>query len=111
MAPSFPQRLENWIKWAQQDGWHSNHCGSAEFKYRAPQCWEAPEPRAFIDTIDALRVERAWRQLSAEAKLLLKAQYLVPDHPRAVARKLGIHWAEIAPRTACALDMLEQLLT
>lgn len=87
-------RLHNWGRYCRAS-WHPQSCGSAEKFYRPPPVETADEdkrraPRHPVDSLDAQRVESAWRRLPMVLRLTLKWIYVYPVHPRIAERKAQI---------------------
>lgn len=71
------KRLANWVRWCRSNPARA-HCMSIEHRYKAPPCWEAPEPRFEVDILDAVLIEKAVIGLPAMYKAALKYGYVMP---------------------------------
>jgi hypothetical protein len=68
------ERMINWQR-AFRNHIHYRVTASLEGRYKCPQCWEEKQPNTIIDTIDALKVERAVIRLPAINKAVIKYNY------------------------------------
>ena len=106
------ERLENWKKWART----SRHCRitpSLEGRYKAPPTWHAPEPKVFIDTLDAVVIEKALVNPSfpRKSRELIKYAYIESGKPIDIAcRKIGINKRNFDEDLETAIRMLHNRL-
>lgn len=70
-------RLDNWKRWAK-DKPQYRVTKSLEGKYKSPQHWHPPEPKIFVDILDAIKVERAIIDLPKPYKQLIIYKYIMP---------------------------------
>jgi hypothetical protein len=111
----FDQRFENWVRWCNQRGLHRATCGSAEGNWKSPQVWEAQNPRpAEIDTVDAVRVNRAFTKLALSAPShaqVIKVIVFMPWlRPTRAAQMLGTHWTRLDEKLNRAKLMMRNLM-
>lgn len=84
------ERLENWHR-CFREHIHYRVTASLEGRYKPPPVWHPPEPKIFIDTIDAGIVELAVIGMPASYKALLKYHYFTPYIPlNVICRKVKI---------------------
>lgn len=105
-------RLHNWARWAKVRP-HYATCKSLEGRYQAPPTWHAPEPKVFVDTLDAVVIEKAITNPSfpKKAREVIKYSFLTPFiHPMKICRKLGIRNGDIESELRVAINMLENRL-
>ena len=84
------ERIQNWARWARENSRSIGHCSSIEHRYKSPQCWYPPEPKAIIDLFDAVRVEKVVRQLPNEYQkpfVLYWVQFYGHGHNRQAKRE------------------------
>lgn len=73
-------RLENWKRWAKSSQKPPVSCQSLENRYRSPQHWYAPEPKIFIDIIDANKIEKCIIKLPRPQLNIIVYAYVKPGY-------------------------------
>ena len=114
---AFNPRFKNWVRWANQTGYHQARVASAEGAYRSPQCWDEKEPPLpQCNILDAWLLNSAYLYSPSKVRRTIKILVFRP-HWRAEwqAQKLGVHHTELSEALFQAkkamsftLDMLEQ---
>src|SRR6185369_8464458 len=106
------QILIEWARYVRNGRARGTHCASAEHKYRSPQTWHPPQPRApIIDIFRAQRTERAITELPRRARMLLIAHYVAQAAPKRTCMRLRINYLDYGPYIASARLMVAERLT
>ena len=106
------QRLDNWSKWARTSR-HYRVTPSLEGRYKCPPSWHPREPKVFIDTLDAVVIEKALVNPSfpRKSRELIKYAYIESGKPIDVAcRKIGINKRNFDDELQTAIRMLHNRL-
>ena len=106
------ERLENWKKWARTSR-HYRITPSLEGKYRPPPSWHPPEPKIYVDSLDALIVEKALVNPSfpRKSRELIKYAYIESGKPIDIAcRKIRINKRNFDEDLETAIRMLHNML-
>jgi hypothetical protein len=104
------QRLENWRNWARD---HRKYrvTPSLEGRYRPPPSWHPPEPKIFVDILDAIKVEKALVAMPQPYKQVLIYRYIYPFlNFNAFCRKASIHQSKFNEYERRAICMLHNRL-
>lgn len=87
-------RLENWARWATESTRDIGVSGTAKMIDRAKReagiVEERSSERRQVDEADALRIERAMRDLDTRNRMLLYWCYIRQAQPEVVCRKMSI---------------------
>lgn len=87
-------RLENWSRWATESTREIGVSGTAKMIDRAKReagiVEERSSERRQVDEADALRIERAMRDLDTRSRMLLYWCYIRQAQPDVVCRKMSI---------------------
>lgn len=106
------ERLENWKKWGRPHK-HCRITPSLEGKYRPPPSWHPPEPKVFVNILDALVIEKAVTNPAFPKKYfkILKYAYMESHLPIDIAcRKIGINKRNFDEDLETAIRMLHNRL-
>lgn len=85
-----------WLRIRLQQG----HCGSAEHRWRSPQCWDDKEAKALTDEGKALLVEHQMRIIPRISRKLLKLKYVGRADPEFIIKRLRLREYEQSLYTA-----------
>lgn len=105
-------RLDNWKK-CYRDRKHYRVTPSLEGRYKPPPSWHPPEPKLFVDTLDAVIVEKALVNPSfpKKARALIVYSYMHPFIPLPIAcRKIGINQRHFEAELKTAVNILHNRL-
>jgi hypothetical protein len=104
------ERLINWQR-AFRNHPHYRVTASLEGRYKCPQCWEEKQPNTIIDTIDALKVERAVIRLPMLNKAVIKYNYFTPYmNLQGWCRKNGVRADNFELELARSIRMIDNIL-
>ena len=106
------ERLDNWKKWARTSR-HYRVTPSLEGRYKCPPSWHPPEPKVFVDTLDAVIIEKALVSPSFPKKSrdIIKYAYIESAKPIDIAcRRIGINKRNFDEDLETAIRMLHNRL-
>ena len=112
MIDELKERLVNWRNWAR-DKRHYRITPSLEGRYRPPPSWNPPEPKLFVDVLDAIVIEKALTNetFPKKARKLIVYAYINPSIPLQIAcRKIGINARHFETELATAINILHNRL-
>lgn len=84
------QRLEQWARWVRPrpHGWQTTPM-FRQYRSKSWQ-WERPEPKAAVNTLDAMAMERAVSGLPYKQRDAVRWCYVFGGAPLVMARHLGV---------------------
>lgn len=91
VQPEHRETHEYLLAWGQwlKTRYPQGHCGSMEYHYRSPQCWDERNPRPQTpDESKALIIEHIMYWVEALSRKLLIRKYYQRGMPEWIARKL-----------------------
>ena len=92
-------RLLNWARWAKTSRITPVSCKSLEARYKSPQHWHAPEPKHFIDILDAVEVEKAIIKLPRPQLNIIVYAHVKPGYDfHAFCSKNRIHGTKLVSK-------------
>ena len=103
-------RLENWRRWVivRPHGWQTAPMFRM-YQSKARQ-WHAPVIQTPVDTLDALRVEKAVAALPEKHREAVRWWYVYRRNPAAMARSLGVSKQGLADLVEAGRTMLQNRL-
>lgn len=105
------ERLLNWARWQWSSARGSVQLGSAETRYRSPQCWHPVTPSIPVDLLDAVEVEKSLRLIPlAPWRAMLKNHYVLRLPADRCCRMLGVRFAEYGMQLNRARIMARNVL-
>lgn len=99
-------RLENWARWCRGG---SRQSVSPMFRQvQADHTWTPPEPRADVDQVDALAMNRAVVALPEELRHATQWAYIIKGSPAKACRQMGCNPPGLAALVTQARDRLSK---
>ena len=103
------KRLENWARWVKPHHTSAIHPMFRQARSNARQ-WHQPEIQEQIDSIDAMKVEKAVRQIPIKHAASLRWWYVKRTGERKARQELALTQQGLADMVVAARYMLTNIL-